>query len=95
VPFSLTTSTICAHKVLIKVARARCHQTPSGVGRFIGAELNAELKYTLALFLDLGVSAAYMFNGDFYDSALTRPAALSTRPQNPWVVFGTVSWLMF
>jgi hypothetical protein len=85
------------NKVLIKVgaAAALANQTPSGVGRFIGAELNAELKYTLALFLDLGVSAAYMFNGDFYDSALTRPAALSTRPQNPWVVFGTVSWLMF
>ncbi|MFN3427503.1 MAG: hypothetical protein ACK41G_08030 [Candidatus Thermochlorobacter sp.] len=85
------------NKLLIKVgaAAALANQTPSDVGRFIGAELNAELKYTLALFLDLGLSVAYMVNGDFYDSPLTRPNALTTRPQNPWVVFGTLSWLMF
>ncbi len=88
---------IVPNKVLIKVgtAVALANQTPSGVGRFIGAEANAELKYSLALFLDLGVSAAYMINGDFYDSPLTRPADLGTRPKNPWAVFSTISWLMF
>lgn len=85
------------NKVMFKlgVAAALANQTPSRVGRFIGAEINGEVKYTLALFLELGLSAAYMVNGDFYDSPVTRPAALASRPENPWVVFGTLSWLMF
>ncbi|KER09568.1 MAG: hypothetical protein HY22_10715 [[Candidatus Thermochlorobacteriaceae] bacterium GBChlB] len=88
---------IVPNKVLIKLgaAAALANQPPSGAGQFIGAELNAELKYSLALFLDLGVSAAYMINGDFYDSPLTRPTDLGTRPKNPWAVFSTISWLMF
>jgi hypothetical protein len=74
-------------------ATAWSNVAPLGGGKVIGSELNAEIKYTYALFLDIGLSAAYMRNGNFYDSNLTRNTA--DKPANPWVIFTTVSWLMF
>jgi len=55
--------------------------------------VNAELKYDLKVYLTLGLSAAYAVTGDFYDA----PASTETRikPDNPWVTFVTLSWLMF
>jgi len=62
-------------------------------GNHIGTEVNAELKYNLRVFLTAGLSAAYVFTGDFYDA----PAATNDniRPDNPWVMFLTLTWLMF
>lgn len=74
-------------------AAALSNVTPAGGSSFIGQEINAELKYNLKVFLTLGFSAAYMQLGDFYDA----PAATysKTRPEDPWVFFTTLSWLMF
>lgn len=65
---------------------------PEG-GAFIGAEINAELRYNLTTFLTLGLSGAYVGLGDFYDAPSVTNS--SQRPDNPWVVFGYLSWLMF
>ncbi|HCD50807.1 MAG TPA: hypothetical protein DEQ34_00065 [Balneolaceae bacterium] len=67
--------------------------TLPGGGNHIGTEVNAELKYDLKVYLTLGLSAAYAVTGDFYDA----PASTETRikPDNPWVTFVTLSWLMF
>ncbi len=64
-----------------------------GGGNHIGTEVNAELKYNLRVFLTLGLSAGYVFTGDFYDA----PAASTegVNPDNPWVVFLSLAWLMF
>lgn len=64
-----------------------------GGGNHIGTEINAELKYNLRVFLTAGLSAAYVFTGDFYDA----PNATNdrVRPDNPWVMFLTLTWLMF
>jgi hypothetical protein len=69
-------------------------------GSFMGAEVNAELTFQLKVFLELGLHAGYLALGDFYDG----PAAVycapnadcdGSRPDDPWVVFTTLSWLMF
>jgi hypothetical protein len=74
-------------------AGALANARPAGGGAFIGAELNAEVKYTYRTFFDIGLSAAYMVVGDFYNSPAVRTS--SGKPANPWVAFATVSWLMF
>lgn len=69
------------------------HTLPGG-GHHIGTEINGELKYNLRVFLTAGLSAAYVFTGDFYDA----PRATSRTdftPDNPWVVFLSLTWLMF
>lgn len=67
--------------------------TPAGGTSFIGQELNAEFKYNIKVFLTLGISAAYLNLGDFYNA----PTATydRVRPKDPWVLFTTLSWLMF
>ena len=74
-------------------ATAFSNTTPSGGGNYIGTEVNAEAKYNLKVFLTAGLSAGYMKAGDYYDS----PAVTydSRRPDDPWVVFATLTWLMF
>ncbi len=64
-----------------------------GGGNHMGTEINAELKYNLRVFLTAGISAAYVFTGDFYNAP---NATLDrVRPDDPWVVFLTLTWLMF
>ena len=71
-----------------------------GGGRYMGTEINAEVTYDLKVFLTLGLHAGYVALGDFYDapgSTYCPPTAdcAEVTPDNPWVVFTTLSWLMF
>lgn len=71
-----------------------------GGGRHMGTEVNAELTYDLKVFLSLGLHAGYVALGDFFDApgaVYTTPSqpVPTDRPDNPWVVFTTLSWLMF
>lgn len=75
------------------VAAAWSNAKPLGGGNFVGAEVNAEIKYAYALFFDIGLSAAYLWNGNFYESNFTRNSP--QKPANAWTVFTTASWLMF
>ncbi|MEM1093095.1 MAG: hypothetical protein AAGJ10_00710 [Bacteroidota bacterium] len=66
---------------------------PRQGGRYIGTEINAEVKYNLGVFLTVGYSAAYAWLGDFYDApTITNQGS---RPMNPLTHFVTLSWLMF
>ncbi len=75
------------------VASAISNVTPAGGGSYMGTEVNVEFKYNLKVFLTLGVSAGYAILGNFFDA----PSATysNTRPKDPWVIFTTLSWLMF
>ncbi len=77
----------------IGVAAALSNVAPTGGGKYIGTEVNAEVKYNLKVFLTLGASAGYLTLGDFYDA----PTITNTgkKPANPWVFFTTLTWLMF
>lgn len=77
----------------VGLATAISNVAPPNGGNIIGSEINAEFKYNLKVFLTVGLSGAYMVNGDFYDSSTVRESAV--KPDNPWVVFTTLSWLMF
>lgn len=71
---------------------------PLGGGPYVGTEVNASLTVNLRTFLTLGVQGAYLLLGDFYDSPRVvegAPLTGHTRPDNPWVAFVTLSWLMF
>ncbi|HEX8706180.1 MAG TPA: hypothetical protein VF815_45520 [Myxococcaceae bacterium] len=57
-------------------------------GRFIGTEVNAELKYTIRYLMTLGLHTGYMFKGDFYDGA---PRVT----KNPFAAFTTFTWYAF
>lgn len=86
---------IIPHKFSAKVGSAIAfsnYALPGG-GNHIGTEINGELKYNLRVFLTLGLSGGYVFTGDFYDA----PAATSSgvHPDNPWVAFVSLTWLMF
>jgi hypothetical protein len=77
----------------VGTATAFANTTSTGGGAYMGTEVNAELRYNLAVFLTAGLNAGYLRLGDFYDA----PAATftQTRPRDPWSVFATLSWLMF
>jgi hypothetical protein len=81
------------------VATAFANGSFPGGGRTVGTEVNVELEYDLKVFLTLGLHAGYVWLGDFYDAdeaVYDLPDAVPTgRPDNPWVVFTTLSWLMF
>jgi hypothetical protein len=74
-------------------ATAFSNTTPTGGGNYIGSELNGTLSYNFGVLLKGSLNAAYLSLGDYYDS----PAVISDglRPRDPWVVFATLSWLMF
>lgn len=57
-------------------------------GRFIGAEVNAELKYTIRYLMTVGLHTGYMFKGSFYDGSPRVTA-------NPWAAFTTFTWYAF
>ncbi|WP_224240385.1 hypothetical protein [Hyalangium gracile] len=57
-------------------------------GRFIGAEVNAELRYTIRYLMTVGLHTGYMFKGSFYDGA---PRVT----KNPWAAFTTFTWYAF
>lgn len=74
-------------------AAALANEKPPLGGDFMGYEVNTELKYNYGVFLTFGLHMAYMVPGDFYDSPFVTNA--QQRPEDPWVVFATVAWLMF
>jgi hypothetical protein len=86
---------IVPHKFRAKVggAVAFSNYTLDGGGNHIGTEINAELKYDLKVFLTIGLNAGYAFTGDFYDAPASTFQGES--PRDPWVVFTSLSWLMF
>jgi hypothetical protein len=57
-------------------------------GRFIGAEVNAELKYHIRYLMTVGLHTGYMFKGSFYDGAERVTA-------NPFAAFTTFTWYAF
>jgi hypothetical protein len=79
----------------IGVATALSTITPTGGGNYMGTEVNFEAKYNLAVFLTAGLSAAYLKLGDFYDAPGVTPTDITGRPDDPWTVFLSLSWLMF
>ncbi len=79
----------------VGLASAVSNITPSGGGSYIGTEVNFEAKYNLKVFLTAGLSAAYLKLGDFYDAPGVTLSDQPGRPDDPWTVFFTLSWLMF
>ncbi len=77
----------------IGAATAISNVAPPGGGTMIGSEINFELLYTYKVLFSLGLHGGYMFAGDFYDSPLA--TNYQGKPQNPWVLFSTMSWYMF
>lgn len=57
-------------------------------GRFMGVEVNAELKWQIRYLMTVGLHAAYLFKGSFYDGN-DRVSA------NPWALFSTFTWYAF
>jgi hypothetical protein len=57
-------------------------------GRFIGAEVNAELKYHIRYLMTVGLHTGYMFKGSFYDGA-------TQVTKNPFAAFTTFTWYAF
>lgn len=57
-------------------------------GRFVGAEINAELRYTIRYLMTVGLHGGYMFRGNFYDGN-------SRVTTNPWAAFTTFTWYAF
>ncbi len=69
-------------------------KTIDGMGSLIGTEANLNLRYTLRVYMDLELHAAYLRLGDFYDSPVVN-SGLDKRPNDPWLVFTTLKWIMF
>ncbi len=74
-------------------ATAFSNVTPKGGSAYIGSEVNLELKYNIKTYLTFGLSAGYLKLGDFYNSPNTTYD--KQRPKDPWVIFTSLSWLMF
>jgi hypothetical protein len=74
-------------------ATALSNVTPTGGSSYIGSEVNVEFKYNIKVFLTVGVSAGYLMLGDFYNAPSMTYDKL--HPKDPWVIFTSLSWLMF
>jgi hypothetical protein len=74
-------------------------KTPAGMKKFIGSEVNLNLRYRPKVFLDLELHAAYLWLGDFFESPVVNgspPGEPSyERPKDPWTMFASVKWIMF
>jgi len=84
------------HKLTGKVGlvSALANATPTGGGRQMGLEANANLIYHLGVLMSIELHGAYLWLGDFYDSSLVN-GALTERPPNPYTAFLSFRWLMF
>lgn len=76
-------------------ATAVSNVTPKGGTSYIGSEVNVEFKYNIKVFLTLGVSAGYLKLGDFYKSTTVKYNNSPDKPKDPFVIFTSLSWLMF
>ena len=94
---------IVPHRFTAKVgaAAAFSNAAPLAGGSFIGSEANAALIYNIGTYMSLELHGAYMWLGDFYDSADERYGApvnggtYGVRPVNPWTTFIVYKWLLF
>ncbi|MBX2974884.1 MAG: hypothetical protein KF721_02035 [Ignavibacteriaceae bacterium] len=77
------------------LATALSNVSPNGGGSYMGTEVNVELKYNIKVFLTLGLSAGYLMLGDFYDAPSVKYYYASGKPKDPFVIFTSLSWLMF
>jgi hypothetical protein len=71
-------------------------------GKKIGSEVNFNIRYTLKVYMDLELHAAYLSLGDFYETPATngwkddRPLSEASEiPKDPWTMFLTLKWIMF
>ncbi len=78
-------------------AQTAVRPTPSGDGRArgktLGAEINAELTYTIRYLMNVGLHAGYMFSGNFYDGA--DADGIDRVDGNIWALFSTFTWYAF
>lgn len=81
-------------KIKAGLGTAMAPVSPAQGGNLIGSEVNFNLCYTLRVFMDLELHAAYLKLGDFFD-APDLNGGLTNRPQDPWTVFVTLKWIMF
>ena len=65
------------------IGHGRASATIDGMGSTIGTEYNLSLRHRLKVFLDLELHAAYLALGS------------DERPDDPWVLFATLKWIMF
>ncbi len=87
---------VVPHKLNLKLAAgaAMSNVDPPGEtagvtpGRFMGLEVNAEVKWHIRYLMTVGLHGGYMFKGSFYDGN-PRVAA------NPWAAFTTFTWYGF
>ncbi len=95
---------IIPYKISAKLgfASALSNVTPEGGGNFMGAEINTAAQYNFGPFMSIGVHAAYLKLGDFYDSNdssysfdVNGGGPDSLRPVDPWTAFIVFKWLMF
>jgi len=77
------------------LATAISNVTPNGGTSYMGTELNAELKYNIKVFLTVGLSAGYLWLGDFFYSPDVKYDHSTSKPKDPFVIFTSLSWLMF
>jgi hypothetical protein len=85
------------NKLMAKVglATAMSNTKPNGGTSYIGSEINFEVKYNIKVFLTLGLSAGYVQFGDFYNSPAVKYDKSTAKPKDPFVIFTSLSWLMF
>ncbi len=77
----------------IGLASAISNIIPNGGGSLIGNEINLEFRYNLKVYLTLTMSLSYLSLGNFYNAPSI--TYFNQRPNNPWVIFTTLNWLMF
>ena len=81
-------------RVKAAVGHGRSSADPDGGGSTIGTEFNASLRWTMRVFLEAELHAAYLSLGDFYDSPVVN-GGVDERPDDPWTVFASLKWIMF
>ncbi len=81
-------------RVKAAVGHGRASADPDGGGSTIGTEFNASLRWTMRVFLEAELHAAYLSLGDFYDSPVVN-GGVDERPDDPWTVFASLKWIMF
>jgi len=77
------------------LASALSNVTPKGGTSYMGTELNAEVKYNIKVFLTVGLSAGYLWLGNFFNSPDVKYDHSTSMPKDPFVIFTSLSWLMF
>ncbi len=85
------------HKLMAKAGGAISWSDtrPSGGGSLIGTEVNAMVRFTPKVYMDLELHAGYLFLGDFYKSGLVNGNRPGMMPVDPWTIFMVYRWLMF